>query len=531
MKLTTVAHIEEPTRVTASHATILDQFISNVPDFIKRTSVEAPVSTNDHCTIGLYLLFRIRKKKAYSRLIWDFNHTNWDNFREALENAELEKCTESNDINISCEQLTNRIMEIAKHIIPNKTITIRPNDKPWYTEDLRRQRRIKDRLYQKAKTKKTVAAWTLFNQTRNLYYQGIKNAKQQYDSTKYTLLVDEGKRNSKKWWHILKSLLGQTSDSEIPPLLCDLEIITDDKEKASAFNNFFAGAAQLDDTNAELPVLDHYDGPILEDITVTRQDVMDQLIALDTSKAYGPDGLSPKLLKEGRLAIAPVLCKLYNKSLHACSVPHLWKRANVIPIHKKGKRELMNNYRPVSLISSGAKIFEKIVFKYIFNHFKDNFLISLWQSGFLPGRSTVTQLTELYHSFCKAVADGKEVRVVFLDISKAFDRVWHKGLLTKLHNFGIRGRLLDWFTDYLKERYQRVVLSGQCSDWAELKSGVPQGAVLGPLLFLVFINDIVYVVRHCKIRMFADDTCLFIEVDNREEAAANINDDMDSISN
>ena len=143
--------------------------------------------------------------------------------------------------------------------------------------------------------------------------------------------------------------------------------------------------------------------------------------------------------------------------------------------------------------------------------------------------STITQLTELYHKFCSAVSDGKEIRVVFLDISKAFDRVWHKGLLQKLYLFGIRGSLLDWFTDYLKDRCQRELINGQTSDWKDINAGVPQGSNLGPLLFLVFINDIVYVIRHCQIRLFADDTCLFITVDNREEAATLMNEDIHNI--
>ena len=177
-----------------------------------------------------------------------------------------------------------------------------------------------------------------------------------------------------------------------------------------------------------------------------------------------------------------------------------------------------------------VKVFERIVFKYVYNYFKDNFIISIYQSGFLPGMSTVTQLLEVYHSFCKAVDEEKEIRVVFLDISKAFDRVWHKGLIYKLHRCGIRGRLLLWFRDYLRDRMQRVVINGQFSDWGAIEAGVPQGSVLGPLLFLLFINDIVHVVNHCKIRLFADDTCLFIEVDDRIETARLINDDLTSIS-
>jgi len=161
---------------------------------------------------------------------------------------------------------------------------------------------------------------------------------------------------------------------------------------------------------------------------------------------------------------------------------------------------------------------------------KENFIISVYQSGFLPGMSTVTQLIEVYHSFCKAVDEGKEIRVVFLDISKAFDKVWHKGLVYKLRRCGIHGRLLAWFIDYLTDRMQRVVINGQCSNWGSIGAGVPQGSVLGPLLFLLYINDIVHVVNHCNIRLFADDTCLFIEVDDREQTANLVNDDLDAIT-
>ena len=181
-----VSHIDEPTRVTSTQASILDQFVSNVPDFIKGVTVEAPVSTNDHCTIGLHLLFRIRKQKAYPRILWDFKHTNWDNFRLALDNADLMNCITSNDVNVCCEQLTDRILSVAKDTIPNKSVIIRPNDKPWYSEDLRRQRREKDRLYQSAKTRNSENSWTAFNQARNAYCQAIKRAKEQYNNSKYT---------------------------------------------------------------------------------------------------------------------------------------------------------------------------------------------------------------------------------------------------------------------------------------------------------------------------------------------------------
>ncbi len=153
----------------------------------------------------------------------------------------------------------------------------------------------------------------------------------------------------------------------------------------------------------------------------------------------------------------------------------------------------------------------------------------MWQSGFLPNCSTICQLLELYNSFCQAMADGKEIRVVFLDISRAFDRVWHAGLIYKLKKAGISGKLLRWLKDYLKDRKQRVCLNGIYSEWGFILAGVPQGSVLGPLLFLIFINDITEVVLHTKIRLFADDTCLFVTVDNRDQTADLVNTDLQAL--
>ena len=223
-----------------------------------------------------------------------------------------------------------------------------------------------------------------------------------------------------------------------------------------------------------------------------------------------------------------IMAKIFNKSLQHAHFPSSWKYANVTPIHKKDDKSLPNNYRPVSLLSQIGKSMEKCVHKYMFNYLYRHQLLTPSQSGFIPKDSTTNQLIHLYHTFCEAVDDGKEVRVVFCDISKAFDRVWHRGLLHKLENIGCTGQLLEWFRNYLSDRKQRVVIRGQSSNWADVEAGVPQGSVLGPLLFLIFINDIVHSINSF-IRLFADDTSLYIIVDNPNEAAITLNTDLDKI--
>ena len=255
---------------------------------------------------------------------------------------------------------------------------------------------------------------------------------------------------------------------------------------------------------------------------------MDILKSLDISKATGPDEISTRLLKEAAPSIYKPLTKLFNLSLSQKQFPSIWKEAHVTPLHKKGEENLCNNYRPISLLSCTGKIMERVIFKHVFNFFRDNLVISANQSGFMPGDSTVNQLLSLYHEFSLAVDQQKEVRIVFLDISKAFDKVWHKGLLYKLEKSGVTGNLLSWFNDYLHDRKQRVVLHGQSSSWGTINAGVPQGSVLGPLLFLIYINDIVNVVNS-NAKLFADDTSLFLTFDDPVHASTILNQDLSSL--
>ena len=208
---------------------------------------------------------------------------------------------------------------------------------------------------------------------------------------------------------------------------------------------------------------------------------------------------------------------------------HEWKKANVVPVHKKGNKQNLENYRAISLLPICSKIFERLIYNEMFTFFTENNLISPNQSGFRPGDSCVNQLLAITHEIYKSFDEGFEVRGVFLYISKAFDKVWHKGLLLKLNQNGISGNLLKLLRDFLSYRKQRVVLNGQHSSWDNVDAGVPQGSILGPLLFLIYTNDLSNnLSSNCK--LFADDTSLLSVVNNIHTSATTLSQDLKAIT-
>jgi hypothetical protein len=251
-------------------------------------------------------------------------------------------------------------------------------------------------------------------------------------------------------------------------------------------------------------------------------------MALNVNKASGYDNISNKLLKITAKAIAKLLAYVFNKSLDLGQYPSMWKKANVPPVFKQNDKQNRNNYRPISLLSSIGKLFERVVFKHLYQFCLEHNLLTWRNSGYKPLDSSINQLIFIAHNIYKALENGEDVCFVSLDASAAFDRIWHAGLLFKLISKGTCGKLLKWLESYLADRFQRVVIKGQFSEWAKVLAGVPQGSILGPLLFLIYIDDIIKDIKS-NIFLFADDTSILQTITDPITSFEQINRDLSKL--
>ena len=285
-------------------------------------------------------------------------------------------------------------------------------------------------------------------------------------------------------------------------------------DKAEALNNQFF--TFFTDENILSPNLEP-SFPLIGDLSFTAEGIENILNNLSTDKSPGPDNIPNFILKLSSSIIAPVLQVIFTQSLNDQMLPNDWLSANIVPVHKKGKKNLASNYRPISLTSTCCKVMEHIIFHFIMDHLSSNDIISKHQHGFRPSHSCQSQLLLLTDDILKAMDNKKQIDLIFLDFCKAFDKVPHRRLLNKLKYYGITGELVKWIEQWLTKRNQRVTLENHVSSKLPVKSGVPQGTVLGPLMFLLYINDIDESISS-MVRLFADDCVIYRIIESLEDS-------------
>ena len=265
----------------------------------------------------------------------------------------------------------------------------------------------------------------------------------------------------------------------------------------------------------------------MPEISITKDDVVNEISSINKDKSCGPDEIEIKMLQELIEHVADPITNLLLKSVDQGILPDDWKEAIVTPVFKKGAKNIAENYRPISLTSIICKILESIIKKQIVKHLIDEKLFANEQHGFIKGRSVTTQLLKFLDICTQIYAAGGVVDVIYLDFAKAFDTVPHRRLLAKLEAYGIHGKVLNWIKEFLKDRKQRVRVNGEYSEAASVMSGIPQGSVLGPILFLVFINDLPPEVESDAM-LFADDSKIYRLIQTIEDSLQ-LQNDIDNL--
>jgi hypothetical protein len=508
-----------PTRMGA----ILDLIFISDLDYVGQVTANPPLGNSDHDIIEYRLCLSSvngdthRSSRDRKR---NYHRGDYSKMRKLLSSVKWETMLMDKNVIECWDIFCNIYNEVVKASIPmvrygNKMKKI------WMNRTTLKLISRKVTLWKKYRRNSSEENYREYVLARNAATRSVKQAKAEYESN----LVARSKKNPKV---VFKYVREKAKVKTGIPVLKDEDNVSvyTAEAKAKVLNQFFASVFTEEDC-VFIPELPVRTVKKLDNIQINTDEVQKKLVELNPNKTPGVDGIHPRVLKEGYVYFACPLSRIFELSLKEGLVPPVWKDANVTPIHKGGAKDSASNYRPVSLTSVPCKIMESIVRDQVMDYLEVNELLVKSQHGFMPNRSCQSQLLESLNMCTDWVDKGHSVDIVYLDYRKAFDSVPHQRLLNKCRSYGLGEEVVIWLASYLGGRRQRVTLDGQYSEWVPVRSGVPQGSVLGPILFNLYTNDLDEWLTSIILK-YADDAKIMATVDDIESCTV-IQEDLQKV--
>lgn len=514
--------VHAPTRVQGTKQSVLDLFLVNHRVLQRNPTIRILEGISDHKIVCLDMqlscIHKVTKRETFVPVfarasdvdVLDVLDSSFAHFVSLYE-------SDKHSVNHLWNFFKNLVTKCIDEFVPRKRKIIR-NTNPWITKEIVRLGRRLKKVKQKLKRRNEASTSNLVCALRLQLKNCIADAKAHYQNVQLKKFISS---SPAKFWRYLSP-----NKKSAPTLVLDGNAVTNSSETARILNEYFCSVF-TDDNGTEPEFLLFGDLPPIDNIEIDEEGVFSLLLKLDDKKSSGIDNIPNAFLVRYAEWCSKYLNLIFRKSLSRAELPHDWRYAKITPIPKKANQYIPSAYRPISLLCACVKVLEHIIFKHLSAFIESNNIIDSRQHGFRRGLSTVTQLLEMVHDLASGLDKQSQIDILFLDFEKAFDRVSHRKLLIKFKAILKNDSLLAWIEAYLSCRYQCVTVGGTNSPSAPVQSGIPQGSVLGPLFFLVFINDIVRDIP-VKIRLFADDCVLYQEVNDPSDQLL-LNDSLSKI--
>ncbi|XP_057296255.1 uncharacterized protein LOC130625211 [Hydractinia symbiolongicarpus] len=530
--------IKQFTRETESSKTIIDVIFTSHQNNVKETIV-LPLGISDHDLIGVNRKINVNRYVPRRIKIGDYKNYNATRFKDDMKNSDWDSIIFKDTMNESWDAFKSRIHEIINIHVPLKEISIRGKSCPWLSGEIKTKMRERDHFLRKARKYNNSFDWESYKRIRNKVTTLIRQSKKKYHQNLFT----ENVNDSKTFWNEIKKVYPVKPKKGVSNVIdVDGCLISNKSRIAGCFCKFFSSiGSKLANTITSIGDRRwmYYESSklslnknmsVFKFNAVTPDLLKKRLKKLKVSKGAGPDGIPPRLIKDCPDEIVLPLCYLINLSLRSHTFPSAEKVARVTPVDKSDDKSKLDNYRPISALNVFSKTIEQIVHHQLYNYLEENNLLQCQQFGFRKQRST-QQAVSLFVETIRKNADKAECTgAIYLDLRKAFDTVNHSRLLHKLQLHGIHDIELQWFEDYLFNRTQYVTYDNINSPPQQITCGVPQGSTLGPLLFLLLVNDLHQLLSKSKVLLYADDIVVYYSSKSSKEVESVLNNEVQRIA-